>query len=156
MHNFKFGKGIIPYVTLDDEPYIERQVQLGRNLYEPIFENRFLVEFQNTNLNISEQISNLNLPGATIENGVMFWNDINLTLNYNVNSPFIHELLEYLSHKIDKNFRIKLLGPAGDVVSVWNINGFIREYKFGDLSYESDEPLKIEISIAVNDAVLEF
>ena len=50
-----------------------------------------------------------------------------------------------------------MLGPVGDKIEQWTIKGaFIQAANFGDLSFDSNEPAQIELTLSYDYAVLEF
>jgi hypothetical protein len=56
-----------------------------------------------------------------------------------------------------RNLQLKLLDPVGTVIELWDISGcFLKDVAFGDLKYESDEPLDITLTIRCDNAVLQY
>jgi hypothetical protein len=50
-----------------------------------------------------------------------------------------------------------MLDPVGTVVELWDIKGaIITNATFGSLSYESDEIMKITLTLAVDNCVMQF
>jgi hypothetical protein len=50
-----------------------------------------------------------------------------------------------------------MLGPVGDKIEQWTLKGaFISQANFGDLSFDSNEPATIELTLTYDYAILEF
>lgn len=50
-----------------------------------------------------------------------------------------------------------MLGPVGDKIEQWKIKGaFIQSANFGDLSFDSNEPATVELTLSYDFAILEF
>ena len=58
-------------------------------------------------------------------------------------------------YKKDKTFHV--LGPVGDVVEEWKLKGaFIQSANFGELSFESNDPVDIALTLRYDYAILQF
>ena len=58
-------------------------------------------------------------------------------------------------YKKDVSFQV--LGPVGDVVEEWELKGtFIQSANFGDLAFESSDPVEISLTLKYDYAVLKF
>ena len=56
-----------------------------------------------------------------------------------------------------KDVDFYLLGPVGDKIEQWKLKGaFISQANFGDLSFDSNEPATIELTLSYDYAILEF
>ncbi len=56
-----------------------------------------------------------------------------------------------------RDCQIKVLDPVGTVVELWDIKGaFITEANFGDLSYDSEEPQDISLTLRFDNCVLQY
>jgi hypothetical protein len=56
-----------------------------------------------------------------------------------------------------KDITFYMLGPVGDKIEQWTLKGaFISQANFGDLSFDSNEPATIELTLAYDYAILEF
>ncbi len=56
-----------------------------------------------------------------------------------------------------KDIDFYMLGPVGDKIEQWKLKGaFIVSANFGDVSFDSNEPATIELSLAYDYAILEF
>ena len=58
-------------------------------------------------------------------------------------------------YKKDVSFQV--LGPVGDVVEEWELKGtFIETANFGDLAFDSSDPVEITLTLKYDYAVLKF
>ena len=58
-------------------------------------------------------------------------------------------------YKIDVTFQV--LGPVGDIVEEWKLKGaFIKTANFGDLAFESNDPVEITLTLQYDYAILQF
>ena len=56
-----------------------------------------------------------------------------------------------------KSITFNLLGPVGDVVEEWELKGcFISNATFGDMAFESNDPVEITLSLSYDYAILKF
>jgi len=56
-----------------------------------------------------------------------------------------------------KDVTIQVLGPVGDIVEEWKLKGcWIKSANFGDLSFESNDPAEITLSLRYDYAILQF
>lgn len=56
-----------------------------------------------------------------------------------------------------RDIQLKLLDPTGTVVELWDIKGaFLTNVNFGELSYEDQAPLEIQLTISFDNAVLQY
>ena len=56
-----------------------------------------------------------------------------------------------------RDLQLKMLDPIGTVVELWDIKGaLLTAADFGSLSYESDEIMKVSITMEVDNCVLQF
>ena len=56
-----------------------------------------------------------------------------------------------------RDLQLKLLDPVGTVVELWDIKGaLITTATFGALSYESEELMKISLTLSVDNCVMQF
>ena len=50
-----------------------------------------------------------------------------------------------------------MLGPVGDKIEQWKLKGaFITSANFNDLSFDSNDPADIELTLSYDYAILEF
>ena len=56
-----------------------------------------------------------------------------------------------------KNINFQVLGPVGDIIEKWTLNGaFIADASFGDLDFSSSDPVEITLTLRYDYAILEF
>ena len=56
-----------------------------------------------------------------------------------------------------RDCQIKLLDPIGTVVELWDIKGaFITSAEYGDLSYDTNDPAEISLTLRIDNAVLQY
>ncbi len=56
-----------------------------------------------------------------------------------------------------RDLQLKMLDPVGTVVELWDIKGaLLTSADFGSLSYDSDEMMKVSITMEVDNCVLQF
>ena len=56
-----------------------------------------------------------------------------------------------------KEIQFYMLGPVGDKIEQWTLKGaFIQAANFGDLSFDSNEPAQIELTLSYDYAILEY
>jgi len=56
-----------------------------------------------------------------------------------------------------KDITFYMLGPVGDKIEQWTLKGaFIESANFGDLSFESNDPAEITLTLQYDYAILEF
>lgn len=130
--------------------------------YEPKRLNRFLLKFPD-DFNIPDYfVSTTVRPSATLNNGIVEWANIEITLRDPIGPSMaerMHELFlrvgsSYTNREFE--YRIQLLGPVGDLVEEWVIRGFVTQIDFGQLDYSSDELMDIKLTIRPTSCVLNF
>jgi hypothetical protein len=98
------------------------------------------------------------------------WQDITITLYDPIVPSGAQKVMEWvrLSHEsitgrdgyadfYKKDLDFYMLGPVGDKIEQWKIKGaFILSANFGDVAFDSNEPATIELTLAMDYAILEF
>jgi len=98
------------------------------------------------------------------------WQDITITLYDPIVPSGAQAVMEWirLGHEsitgrdgyadfYKKDVDFYLLGPVGDKIEQWKLKGaFISQANFGDLSFDSNEPATIELTLSYDYAILEF
>ena len=57
----------------------------------------------------------------------------------------------------NKNVTFNLLGPVGDVVEEWELKGaYIQSAQFGDLAFDTSDPVEIVLTLRYDYAILKF
>ena len=157
--DFKFFRGFKKIYT-EHHP-IGNQPVILQNPYEPMRQNRYLVQFPEEYQIQPWMVKSTSRPTVRRTNvGLMEWDDIEFKF-YDPIGPSIQRSLNDLLHgeyginnRID--VKIQMLGPVGDVVSEWIVNGLISEINFGNLSYDSNEMTEVTFTMSVNNAMLNF
>ena len=56
-----------------------------------------------------------------------------------------------------KNINFQVLGPVGDIIEKWTLNGaFIADASFGDMDFAASDPIEITLTLRYDYAILEF
>jgi hypothetical protein len=148
--------------------------------FEPKMKNRYVMEIDGIP---SYMIKAANRPSINFETITMDhinikrklqgkgeWQDITITLFDPIVPSGAQAVMEWvrLGHEsitgrrgyadfYKKDIDIYMLGPVGDKIEQWKLKGaFIVSANFGDLSFDSNEPASIELSLAYDYAILEF
>ena len=148
--------------------------------WEPKLKNRFIMNIDGINAYL---IKAMNRP--TIESdevilehmnvtryvkGKSRWQPIEITLYDPVVPSAAQQVMEWvrLGHEsvtgrdgysdfYKKNVTFNLLGPVGDVVEEWELKGaFIQSANFGDMAFDSNDPVEISLTLRYDYAVLKF
>ena len=105
-----------------------------------------------------------------ISNGRITWSDISVELHDPIAPSGAQQVMEWVRTHYEsvsgragyadfykRDIQLKLLDPVGTVVELWDIKGaFITSAQFGSLSYESEDIMKITLSLKVDNCVLQF
>jgi hypothetical protein len=98
------------------------------------------------------------------------WQDITITLYDPIVPSGAQSVMEWvrLGHEsitgrrgyadfYKKDITFYMLGPVGDKIEQWTLKGaFINSANFGDLSFDSNEPATVELTLSYDYAILEF
>ena len=98
------------------------------------------------------------------------WQPIDITLYDPVVPSAAQQVMEWvrLSHEsvtgrdgysdfYKKNVTFNLVGPVGDIVEEWELIGtYIQSANFGDLAFDSSDPVEITLTLRYDYAVLRF
>ena len=148
--------------------------------WEPKLKNRFIMNIDGINAYL---IKSMNRPSIESEEvilehmnvtryvkGKSRWQDVTVTLYDPVVPSGAQAVMEWvrLHHEsvtgrdgysdfYKKDIYIQTLGPVGDVVEEWILKGaFVTEANFGDMSWESDTPANIAITMEMDYAILNY
>ena len=148
--------------------------------FEPKMKNRFIVEIDGIP---SYLVKVANRPTIQFETVVLDhinikrklkgkgdWQDLSMTLYDPIVPSGAQAVMEWirLGHEsitgrdgyadfYKKDIDFYLLGPVGDKIEQWKLKGaFISQANFGDLSFDSNEPATIELTLSYDYAILEF
>lgn len=129
--------------------------------FEPKNSNRFYVKFGDPfNIPIYV-IKEVQRPSFKMANCGIQWNDMIFTMYDPITpstSQAIFEGLRKLRMQDSQQIKInlKLLGPIGDSIELWDIVGTIDYIDFGYLDWNSGDPLNIKVNIKVLHAILQY
>jgi hypothetical protein len=102
--------------------------------------------------------------------GKVRWNDMTLELYDPITPSGAQSVMEWarLAHEsvtgrdgysdfYKKSITLDILGPVGDVVGEWIINGaYVKTATFGDYDWSSDAAISLSVTIAMDYCVLNF
>ena len=102
--------------------------------------------------------------------GKVRWNDMTLELYDPITPSGAQSVMEWarLAHEsvtgrdgysdfYKKSITLDILGPVGDVVGEWIINGaYVKTATFGDYDWSSDAAIRLSVTIAMDYCVLNF
>ena len=148
--------------------------------FEPKMKNRFVMQIDGID---SYLVKAAQRPTITFEPVVLDhinvkrklkgkgeWQDITITLYDPIVPSGAQKVMEWvrLSHEsitgrdgyadfYKKDLDFYMLGPVGDKIEQWKIKGaFIQQANFGDVSFDSNEPATIELTLSYDYAILEY
>ena len=148
--------------------------------YEPKLQNRFIVQIDGVP---AYTIKSTNRPAIDFEEvelrhmnvkrwvkGVGEWQQLEMTLYDPIVPSAAQAVMEWvrLSHEsvtgrdgysdfYKKDVTVQTLGPVGDVVEEWTLKGcWIQNATFGDLAFDSNDPVEITLTLRYDYAILQF
>ena len=148
--------------------------------FEPKLKNRFIMQIGGINAYL---IKTANRPQIDFDEVILEhmnvtryvkgkgrWQPLEITLYDPVVPSAAQQVMEWirLSHEsitgrdgyadfYKKDVSFQVLGPVGDVVEEWELKGtFIQSANFGDLAFESSDPVEISLTLKYDYAVLKF
>ena len=148
--------------------------------FEPKMKNRYVMEIDNIPSYLVKAANRPTIQFETVTldhinvkrklKGKGEWQDITITLYDPIVPSGAQAVMEWirLGHEsitgrdgyadfYKKDIDFYLLGPVGDKIEQWKLKGaFISQANFGDLSFDSNEPATIELTLAYDYAILEF
>ena len=148
--------------------------------FEPKMKNRYVMEIDNIPSYLVKAANRPTIQFETVTldhinvkrklKGKGEWQDITITLYDPIVPSGAQAVMEWvrLGHEsitgrdgyadfYKKDIDIYMLGPVGDKIEQWKLKGaFISQANFGDLSFDSNEPATIELTLAYDYAILEF
>ena len=148
--------------------------------FEPKMKNRYVMEIENIPSYLVKAANRPTIQFETITldhinvkrklKGKGEWQDITITLYDPIVPSGAQAVMEWirLGHEsitgrdgyadfYKKDVDFYLLGPVGDKIEQWKLKGaFISQANFGDLSFDSNEPATIELTLSYDYAILEF
>ena len=148
--------------------------------FEPKMKNRYIMEIQGIQAYLVKAAARPSINFETVKldhintyrklQGKGEWQDITITLYDPIVPSAAQAVMEWvrLGHEsltgrrgyadfYKKNIDFYMLGPVGDKIEQWKLKGaFIQAANFGDVSFDSNEPATIELTLSYDYAVLEF
>jgi len=154
--------------------------QMMFTAFEPKLQNRFLMEIDGIPAYLIKKIArpSIEFTGVVLDHinvkrkikGKANWQDISCDLYDPVTPSGAQAVMEWvrLSHEsvtgrdgysdfYKKDIYIRTLGPVGDVVEEWILKGaYCSNANFGDMSWDSDTPANISMTIVMDYAILNY
>ena len=148
--------------------------------FEPKLKNRFIMQVDGINAYLikamnrptleSDEVILEHLNVTRYVKGKSRWQPLDITLYDPIVPSAAQQVMEWvrLGHEsvtgrdgysdfYKKNVTFNLLGPVGDVVEEWELKGaFIQSANFGDLAFDSSDPVEITCTIKYDYAILKF
>jgi hypothetical protein len=148
--------------------------------FEPKMKNRYVMEIENIPSYLVKAANRPTIQFETITldhinvkrklKGKGEWQDITITLYDPIVPSAAQAVMDWvrLGHEsitgrdgyadfYKKDITFYMLGPVGDKIEQWTLKGaFIQQANFGDLSFDSNEPATIELTLSYDYAILEF
>ena len=132
--------------------------------------NAYLIKAMNRPQIESEEVALPHMNVTRYVKGRTQWQPLDITLYDPIVPSASQQVLEWIrlhhesvtgrdgySDFYKKNITFNLLGPVGDVVEEWELNGaYIQSANFGDLAFESSDPVDITLTLRYDYAVLKF
>ena len=154
--------------------------QMMFTAFEPKQQNRFLMDIEGVPAYLIKKVARPSVTfGEVILDhinvkrklkGKANWDNVTLDLYDPVTPSGAQAVMEWvrLSHEsvtgrdgysdfYKKDIIIKTLGPVGDIVEEWKLKGaFVSNANFGDMSWDSDTPVNISITMVMDYAILNY
>jgi len=148
--------------------------------FEPKMKNRYVMEIDNIPSYLVKAANRPTIQFETVTldhinvkrklKGKGEWQDITITLYDPIVPSGAQAVMEWirLGHEsitgrrgyadfYKKDLDFYMLGPVGDKIEQWKIKGaFIQQANFGDVSFDSNEPATIELTLSYDYAILEY
>jgi len=148
--------------------------------FEPKVSNRFIMYIDGVPAFLIKGVKRPSINLNTIKldhiniyrklKGKAEWEDVSLTLYDPVSPSGAQTVMEWirLSHEsvsgrdgygdfYKKDVSIQVLGPVGDVVEEWTLKGaFVSAAEFGELNWETGDPIMINVTLSMDYCILQF
>ena len=148
--------------------------------FEPKLKNRFIMQIDGINACLIKTINRPSLESDEVilehmnvtryVKGKSRWQPLEITMYDPVVPSAAQQVMEWirLSHEsvtgrdgyadfYKKTITFNMLGPVGDVVEEWELQGaFIQNANFGDLAFDSSDPVEITMTLRYDNAILKF
>ena len=148
--------------------------------FEPKLKNRYIMQIDGINAYLIKTMNRPSLESETVElphmnvtryvKGRSKWQPLEITLYDPIVPSASQQVIEWvrLHHEsvtgrdgysdfYKKNITFNVLGPVGDVVEEWELKGaYIQSANFGDLAFDTSDPVEITLTLRYDYAVLKF
>ena len=148
--------------------------------FELKLKNRFIMQIDGINAYLIKAINRPQLDSEVVElphlnvtryvKGKSKWQPLEITLYDPVIPSASQQVIEWIrlhhesvtgrdgySDFYKKDITFNLLGPVGDVIEEWELKGaYIQTANFGDLSFETSDPVEITLTLRYDYAILKF
>ena len=148
--------------------------------WEPKLKNRFIMNIEGINAYLVKGMSRPSLESEEVilehmnvtryVKGKSRWQPIDITLYDPIVPSAAQQVIEWvrLHHEsvtgrdgyadfYKKNVTFNLLDPVGAVVEEWELKGaYIQSANFGDLAFDSSDPVEISLTLRYDYAILKF
>ena len=148
--------------------------------YEPKLKNRFIMDIDGIPAYTikTAQRPQITFEEVTLEHmnitryvkGKGRWQQLQITLYDPIGPSAASAVIEWIrlhhesatgrdgySDFYKKNINFQVLGPVGDIIEKWTLNGaFIADASFGDMDFASSDPIEKTLTLRYDYAILEF
>jgi hypothetical protein len=161
-------------------PELLQPEQIMFKPFEPKLKNRFIMNIGGINAFMVKAMNRPTLETEEVQldhlntrrwvKGKSVWQPLEITLYDPIVPSAAQQVMEWvnLSHEAvtgrdgyadfyKKLVTFNMLGPVGDVVEEWELQGaWCQNVNFGDLDFETSEPVYITVTLRYDYAVLKF
>ncbi|MDA8919469.1 phage tail protein [bacterium] len=148
--------------------------------FEPKMKNRYIMEIDGIQSYLIKAASRPSINFETVKldhintyrklQGKGEWQDITITMYDPIVPSGAQQVMEWVRLGYEsltgrkgyadfykKDIDFYMLGPVGDKIEQWKLKGaFITSANFNDLSFDSNDPADIELTLSYDYAILEF
>ena len=148
--------------------------------FEPKLKNRFIMNIDGINAYLIKAINRPSLESDEVVlehmnvtryvKGKSRWQPLEITLYDPVVPSAAQQVIEWIrlhhesvtgrdgySDFYKKDVSFNVLGPVGDVVEEWELKGaYIQSANFGDMAFDSSDPVEISLTLRYDYAILKF
>ena len=148
--------------------------------FEPKLKNRFIMNVDGINAYLIKAMNRPTLESDEVilehmnvtryVKGKSRWSTLDITLYDPIVPSGAQQVIEWIrlhhesvtgrdgySDFYKKDITFNLLGPVGDVIEEWELKGaYIQTANFGDLSFETSDPVEITLTLRYDYAILKF
>ena len=133
----------------------------NHNSYEPKRYNRWVIKFEGAYKDIPQwALKKTNRPKLVNGN----WTNFKITLRDAIGPSTAQALLEGFRYEWQVKLRkipmikysLEMLGPVGDTIEKWEIEGKVINADFGKLNYEKDKLAEIKLEIKPSKVILVY